>query len=92
MAEPRAYHVAKADQDDIRDMIDVGHSAGFDVIFASIILTWDGGDNRALFPAIWGMPWDERWSIPNPWNDDPECQLEALGRDLWAWICRRLVA
>ena len=84
-------HVAAADQGDIRGMIDVGHSAGFDVVAASVILTWDGGDNRAPFPGIWGMSWDERWSIPNPWNDSPEGQLEALGRDLWTWVCRGLV-
>lgn len=84
-------HVEEVDQSDIQDMIDVGHSAGFDVIAASIILAWDDGGNQAQFPTIWGMAWDERWTIPNPWNDKPEGQLEALGRDLWTWICRGLV-
>jgi hypothetical protein len=85
-------HVAKVDHADIRDMIDVAHSAGFDVIAASVILSWEGGDNRADFPDIWCMAWDERWTIPNPWNDNPDGQLEALGRDLWTWICRALAS
>lgn len=84
-------HVSDYDRGDIQDMIDVGHSAGFDVIGASVIFTHGERDNRAHFPAIWTMPWDERWTIPNPWADEPEGQLEALGRDLWTWICRALV-
>ncbi len=84
-------HVAIADHRDIQDMIDLAHSAGFDVVAASVILSWEGGDNRADFPDIWRMPWDERWTIPNPWTDDKsEAQLEALGRELWTLICRKL--
>lgn len=85
-------HVAVQDHADIEAMIDAAHSAGFDAIAASVILSSDAGDNRADFPPIWQKPWDERWTIPNPWNEDPEGQLEALGRDLWTWICRELAS
>ncbi|WP_182180644.1 hypothetical protein [Methylobacterium radiotolerans] len=85
-------HVAAGDHGDIEQMIDAAHSAGFDVICATILFTWGDGDNRGQFPDIWRMGWDERWTIPNPWNDNPEGQLEALGRDLWTWICRALAS
>lgn len=85
-------HIAAADHTDIQDMIDVAHSAGFDAVAASVILSWDGGDNRADFPDIWRMSWDERWNIPNPWSDDnAQAQLEALGHELWTKIARTLV-
>ncbi|MAU95833.1 MAG: hypothetical protein CMP81_08090 [Fulvimarina sp.] len=86
-------HVATEDHSDIDEMIDLAHSAGFDAIAASVILSWDGGDNRDDFPNIWRKGWDERWTIPNQWKDDPENpegQLEALGRDLWVLVCRAL--
>jgi hypothetical protein len=84
-------HVALADQPDIKEMIELAHLAGFDAIAASVILSWDGGNNRDDFPDIWRMPWDERWTVPNPWTDDaPQSQLEALGRELWTRICRKL--
>lgn len=84
-------HVAVADHLDILEMIEVAHSAGFDAIAGSVILSWDGGDNRDAFTEIWGMPWDERWTIPNPWSDsNPQAQLEALGRELWTAIARKL--
>jgi hypothetical protein len=85
-------HVADQDHGDIKEMIDCAHSAGFDVINVAVVHTWDNGDNRGDFPEIWRMPWDERWTVPNPWSDNPEGQLEALGRDLWAWICRALAS
>lgn len=84
-------HVGKNDQTDIQHMIDVAHSAGFDAVAASVILTTDTGDNRHNFPPIWRMNWDERWTIPNPWSSDPDGQLQALGRDLWSWISNTLV-
>lgn len=83
-------HVSKRDRNDIQEMIDIGHSAGFDVIGVSVILAGNEGDNRGQFPAIWAMPWDERWTIPNPWSEEPDGQLWALGCDLWTWICRTL--
>lgn len=84
-------HVALADQPDINEMIDLAHLAGFDAIAASVILSWDGGNNRDDFPDIWRMPWDERWTVPNLWTDDaPQPQLEALGRELWTRIGRKL--
>ncbi len=91
-------HVAANDHIDIQQMIDVAHLAGFDAIAASVIMTWEKtkewekGDNRADFPDIWRLNWDERWTIPNPWTDNYEGQLEALGHDLWSWICRALAS
>lgn len=85
-------HVGRNDHADIAEMIEAGHSAGFDVVSVSVILSWDGGDNRSQFSSIWPMCWDERWTVPNPWPDHPKGQLEALGGDLWAWICRGLAS
>ena len=76
---------------DIEQMIDAAHGAGFDAICASVIL--DGAfPNRVALSHIWRRPWDERWTIPNPRIDQFEGQLEALGRDLWTWICRALAS
>lgn len=86
-------HVARGDHSDIQEMIDLAHSAGFDIIAVSVILTRDTGDNRGDFADIWRMNWDERWTVPNPWiNGDPIGQNEALGRDLWAWVCKALAS
>lgn len=84
-------HIGKNDHSDIHDMIEVAHSAGFDAVAASVILTRETGDNRKDFSSIWRMNWDKRWTIPNPWSADPNGQLEALGRDLWFWISNALV-
>jgi hypothetical protein len=54
-------------QDDIDQMIDAAHSAGFDVICATVIFTGEDGEDRTKFADIWRKPWDERWTIPNPW-------------------------
>jgi len=84
-------HVAPQDHSDIQEMIEAAHTAGFDAVAASVILSWDTGDNRGDFPDIWQMPWDERWTIPNPWSDgNPQPQLEALGRELWIRIARKI--
>ncbi len=85
-------HVAKNDHADIIQMIEAGHSAGFDVIGVSILLIQAGGSNRGKFPTIWRMSWDERWTIPNDWSDKPVGQLEALGRDLWTWISKAIAS
>jgi len=85
---------------DIDEMIEAAHTGGFDAICATIIFTGDKGEDRAIFSDIWKMTWDERWTIPNPLFDfnDPnfrnrcEHQSEALGRDLWTWICRALAS
>lgn len=78
-------HVEKSDAADVIQMIEAAHSAGFDAISASVILTGkDGTDNRKKLNRIWMQNWDALWSIPNPLSDSPEGQLEALGRDLWA--------
>jgi len=79
--------------DDIDQMIDVAHGAGFDVICASVLLEREPGAHRKQYSDIWRKPWDERWAIPNPHiEDNPEGQLEALGCDLWMWICRALAS
>ena len=50
--------------DDIDQMIDVAHSAGFDVICATVSFAALTGNNRTRFSDIWRKPWDERWTIP----------------------------
>ena len=78
--------------DDIDEMIDAAHSAGFDAVDATVIITGSDLDDRSQYTDIWRKPWDERWTIPNPNSDNAEGQLEALGRDLWTWICRALAS
>jgi hypothetical protein len=82
----------EGDDDDIDQMIDVAHSAGFDVICATVSFAAPKGSSRTRFSNIWRKPWDERWTIPNPRTQKPDGQLEALGRDLWAWVCRALAS
>jgi hypothetical protein len=77
---------------DIDEIISAAHGAGFDAICASVIFTGAREEDRSSFTDIWRKPWDERWTIPNPYVDQPEGQLEALGRDLWTWICRALAS
>jgi len=88
-------HVSRNDYSDIQNMIDLGHSAGFDVISAAVLLEGNEYSNRAAFPPIWTMTWDERWTIPNSWQESERYrlgQLEALGCDLWTWICQALAS
>lgn len=82
----------KGQDDDIDQMIDIAHSAGFDVICATVIFTGEEGEDRTQFAAIWRKPWDERWTIPNPRPLKTDGQLEALGRDLWTWVCKALAS
>jgi len=88
-------HVSGASAD-IDEMIDVGHRAGFDIICASVIFTGQEPDDRTIFSGAWAKPWDERWTIPNqrrnPKDDDLVPQLNALGCDLWTWICQALAS
>lgn len=84
-------HVEKLDAADVQQMIEAAHSAGFDAVVAAVVLTnKDGSDNRKKLSPIWMLNWDERWTIPNKWSDQPDGQLEALGRDLWTWTSRAL--
>lgn len=83
---------SKQSPDDIDQMIDAAHSAGFDVICATVVFTGDEGEDRSQFSDIWRKPWDERWTIPNIRPMEADGQLEALGRDLWTWICRALAS
>jgi hypothetical protein len=59
-------------KDDIDQIIDAAHGAGFDIICAMIIFTGRKGDDRPDFADIWRKPWDERWTIPNPVTAKPE--------------------
>jgi|SRR5665213_2375901 len=79
---------------DIDGMIDAAHLGGFDIVCASLIMTGDDGDDRKSFANIWRKDWDERWTLPNPSTEDSKwpAQVEALGRDLWTWICRALAS
>lgn len=82
-------HVVEADT---LQMIDVAHSGGFDVICATVVL--DPAD-RQRCQQIWQQRWDERWTLPNPRIGDDSTsvpQIEAIGRDLWVWICRALAS
>ena len=89
--------------DDIDQMIEAANGAGFDIICATVLFV---GTDDAYEPqkpqnlsSIWKKNWDERWTIPNKRfvnasQDDPRLkgQVEALGRDLWTWICRALAS
>jgi hypothetical protein len=88
-------HVSDS-EDDLDEMIEAAHSAGFDAICATVIFTESEPEDRAVFAEVWGKDWDERWTIPNPRLDpddrDLTPQLTALGSDLWTWICRALAS
>jgi hypothetical protein len=77
------------DRSDVEEMINAAHGAGFDAICAAVILR-DRDQIRCA--EIWQLNWDERWTIPNDSKEEfdwrPQC--EALGRDLWTWICLAL--
>lgn len=83
-------HVAAADIADIQEMIDAARPAGFDTVAVPVIYWDDTSDNRAALAPALALDWNMRWSIPNPWQDDPSGQLWALGNDLWSWISRGL--
>jgi hypothetical protein len=81
--------------DDLDQMIVAAHSAGFDCISVAIIITRNREEQRSSYSPMWSKPWDERWTVPNPAidlksKDKIEAQLEALGHDLWSWICQSL--
>jgi hypothetical protein len=75
---------------DIDEMIEAAHAGGFDAICASLIIT--GADDVTKFAGIWSKNWDERWTLPNPQAAEWREQAEAVGRDLWTWICRALAS
>ena len=68
---------------DIDQMIDIAHSAGFDIICASVEYKDNFQNNSSKFGDIWKKPWDEKWTVPNPEKTKFEGQLDAIGRDLW---------
>lgn len=78
--------------DDIDEMIAAAHSGGFDIICATVIFTGDEeqAEDPVEFSTVWGKSWDERWTVPNPWNESAEGQLDALGRDLWTWVAKAI--
>jgi hypothetical protein len=81
-------HVNGDSENHTQQMIEAAHAAGFDVIAASLIL----GNDRKDYAKIWGQNWDKRWTLPNPETEDWQGQIDALGRDLWTWICRALAS
>ncbi len=83
-------HVTSACPPDTQEMIDVGHSAGFDVIAASVILKKGAATRLTNYQNIWTQNWDERWTIDNPSISLPAGQLDALGRDLWSRISKTI--
>ena len=80
----------KSGPDDITQIIDAAHSAGFDVICASVVFSGSAEEDLSGYYPIWSRNWDERWTVPNPGNYQPAGQLDALGRDLWTWTCRAI--
>jgi len=82
-------HVHRSETD-VDEMIAVAHGAGFDVVCALVVL--DGSD-RQDSSHILEKGWDERVTIMNPRQDDEQRRralLNALGCDLWTWICKAL--
>lgn len=84
---------------DIDKMIEAAHTGGFDAICATIIFT--GVNPEPRFADIWKKGWNKRWTIPNVRIEAPDThqgrprwtsQIEALGRELWVWICRGLAS
>lgn len=76
---------------DTAAMIDAAHSAGFDTVCASVMLS-SSTTPLSDYSLIWTQGWDERWTIPNPETSKHKGQLEALGRDLWTWVCQELAS
>jgi hypothetical protein len=76
-------------ENDTSEMIDIAHSAGFDAVGVSVLLS-SSITKRLSYSSIWRGKWDERWTIPNPQTEKPGGQLDALGRDLWVWICQTM--
>ena len=75
---------------DIDEMISLAHRAGFDIISVAVLL---GADKRSSLEDILKKEWDERWTAPNPTEENKAnriAQLNALGCDLWIWICKAL--
>lgn len=76
---------------DTSAMIVAAHSAGFDAVCASVMLS-SSSTPMSDYSQIWQGAWDERWTIPNPEQKMPIGQLEALGSDLWTWICQEMAS
>lgn len=76
--------------DDVEQMIQAAHGGGFDAICASVEHESNFTRQRKEFRSAWSKNWDERWTIPNPHQQDPTGQLDAIGRDLWTWISKSL--
>lgn len=75
---------------DVDEMIAAAHGAGFDVICVLVVL--DSSDRQYSSPIL-RKGWDGRLTIMNPRQEDEEhrrAQLNALGCDLWTWICKAL--
>jgi hypothetical protein len=64
-------------------IIELAHSAGFDAIAVCVLL--DPAEIARCGKCL-NLQWDERWTISNDRNAQPDGQLDALGHDLWAWI------
>lgn len=76
-----------ADENDVKEMVNAAHRTGFDAVAAAVIVS---PKDRAKLARSWRQNWDERWTLPNPRVDSWEPQVNALGCDLWTWICRAI--
>ena len=72
---------------DCQQILDAGHQAGFDDILVPVLLA---PSELLSYGPCMALPWDERWTLSNPTNSDPDAQLEALGRDLWVRVAAAL--
>lgn len=76
--------------DDVDEMVEAAHGAGFDAICVSVILSKSIERKYTSYSDIWIKDWDERWTLQNKEEEDPKAQLEALGHDLWTWISKAI--
>ena len=88
-------HVAAGDLKDVEEMVRQAHKNGFDAIGVPVLLEGNGYSNRSQFETFLELNWDERWTLPNHAIDTGNIsslngQLDALGRDLFWWVCATL--
>lgn len=83
-------HVTSSCPADTQQMIDAGHSAGFDVIAAAVFLQKGSAARPTGYHSILKQNWNERWTVVNEVSSNPTGMLDALGRDLWSRISKTI--
>lgn len=74
--------------DDIQEIVRTARRAGFDAVAAPIIIPERDDLTSDIFTNSLAADWDVRWTLENPESNNWDAQVQALGRDLWTWICR----